>query len=104
MEEWYVIDNGLRISEALIELNIGNNLVDAIRAGREALDAVGDRIRGTRLSTCRAAELELIREAADLYRIQLTLCTQGELSKAVRRVQNTIMGAVIVPREETCNA
>lgn len=105
LEQWYTIDNGLRLSEALIELNIGNNLAAEIRAGRAALDSVGGRLRATGSSTCRATELALIREATELYRIQLGLCTQGEMSKAVRAVQNKINGAgLIAPQnEEACH-
>ncbi|MFM0226168.1 hypothetical protein [Paraburkholderia dipogonis] len=105
MEQWYTIDNCLRLSEALIGLNIGNNLADSVRAGRMALDEVGGRLRAGGSSTCRAPELALIREATELYRIQLGLCTQGEMSKAVRTVENKINGAGLAPRqnEETCN-
>lgn len=99
MEQWYTIDNGLRLSAALIELNIGNNLAEAIRAGREALKGVGDRLRVTGSSTCRAVELALIREATELYKIQLGLCTQGEISKAVRAVQRKINGAGLVAQQ-----
>ncbi|MDQ7982243.1 hypothetical protein QYH69_34020 [Paraburkholderia sp. SARCC-3016] len=41
LEQWYTIDNGLRLSEALIALNIGNNLAAQISAGRRALESVG---------------------------------------------------------------
>jgi hypothetical protein len=100
MEQWYVIDNGLRLSEALIELDIGNNLAPQIAAGRRALDAVGERIRKTGSSTCHALELRLIQEATDLYEVQLGLCTQGEMSRAVQRVRNIITSAPSTPREE----
>ena len=90
MEQWYTLDNGLRLSEALIGLNIGNNLAPQIADGRGALGAVGARLRQTGSSTCRALELDLIREALDLYQILLGLCTQAEISKAVRHVGNTI--------------
>ncbi|MBK5061808.1 hypothetical protein [Paraburkholderia domus] len=105
MEQWYTIDNGLRLSEALIGLNIGNNLAPQIGDGRTALEAVGARLRVTGLSTCRAAELPLVREATELYEIQLGLCTQGEISKAVRAVQRKINGAGFVAQqhEETCD-
>lgn len=99
MEQWYAIDNGLRLSEALIELNIGNNLAEAIRVGRDALDEVGGRLRATGSSTCRAAELATIREATELYQIQLGLCTQGEISKAVRAAQRKINGAGLVAQQ-----
>lgn len=104
MERWYTIDNGLRLSEALIELNIGNNLAPQVAAGRRALETVGVRMRVTGSSTCSAAELPLIREATELYKIQLGLCTQGEISKAVWAVQRKINGAGLVAQqhEETC--
>ncbi|MFM0058505.1 hypothetical protein PQR64_23065 [Paraburkholderia phytofirmans] len=95
MEQWYAIDNALRLSEALIGLNIGNNLAAAIRAGRTALDEVGDRLRATGSSTCRSPELALIREATELYQIQLGLCTQGEMSKAVRYVRNVVTSGTV---------
>jgi hypothetical protein len=91
MEQWYTMDNALRLSEALIGLNIGNNLAPQIADGHRALDAVGLRLRLTGSSTCRSLELGGIREALDLYQIQLGLCTQAEMSKAVRRVTNMII-------------
>ncbi|MFM0405248.1 hypothetical protein [Paraburkholderia dipogonis] len=100
MEQWFTVDNGLRLSEALISLNIGNNLAEAIRAGRDALKGVGDRLRATGSSTCRAAELAFIREATELYQIQLRLCTQAEMSKAVRHVKNVINGSVMLEKLE----
>ena len=105
-DQWYTVDNGLRLSEALIELNIGNNLAPQITDGRRALDAVGLRLRTSRSSTCRSSELALIREAVDLYKIQLGLCTQAEMSKAVRRVRQKITGLGLGARidEEACHA
>lgn len=90
-EQWYTIDNALRLAQALIGLNIGNNLTPQIADGRRALDAVGLRLRLAGSPTCRSLELGRIREALDLYQIQLGLCTQAEMSKAVRRVTNMII-------------
>jgi hypothetical protein len=106
LEQWYTIENGLHLSEALIGLNIGNNLAPQIAEGRRALDAVGARMRATGSSTCGAPELAAIREAIDLYRIQIGLCTQGEMSKAVRQVQRQInsAGLAVEACEEKCNA
>lgn len=104
MEQWYAIDNGLRLSEALIGLNIGNNLAPQIADGRRALDAVGSRLRLTGLSTCDALEQDLMGEALDLYQIQLGLCTQAEMSKAVRRVSNFIKGSPALKATENIGA
>lgn len=93
MEQWYTIDSGLRLSEALIGLNIGNNLAPQIADGHRALDVIGLRLRTFGSSTCHALERDLIREAIELYQIQLGLCTQAEISKAVRRVKSLINGS-----------
>lgn len=104
-DQWYTVDNGLRLSEALIELNIGNNLAPQITDGRRALDSVGLRLRKSSSSTCRSSELVLIREAVDLYKIQLGLCTQAEMSKAVRSVRRKITGrGVVRDEQESCHA
>ena len=104
-EQWYAIDNGLRLSEALIGLNIGNNLAPQIADGRRALDAVGLRLRTSCSSTCRSSELVVIREAVELYKIQLGLCTQAEMSKGVRSVRHKITGlGVARDEQESCRA
>ena len=87
-DDWNVLANGLNIAEALCGQNIGNNLLSKILSGQSALHAVAIRMIPTGSSTCKGCEITDILEAVDMYRIQLNLCSQAELSRAVRRVKN----------------
>ncbi len=87
-DDWNVIANALNIAEALAGLGIGPNLIPAITAGHDAIHQVALRMVAGARSTCRGAELAVITEGLAMYRIQLRLCTQAEMSRAVKRVDN----------------
>lgn len=87
-EEWNTVANALNIAEALSEMQIGANLIPLIQAGLSALHDVAMRMLGGAKSTCKGAELTAIYEALDMYRIQLTECSQGEMSRAVKKVND----------------
>lgn len=91
-EDWNVICQALNTGEALCEFNICNNLIDYFHVGHEALHQIALRMLGGKSSTCYASELSAISEAINMHRIQLTLCTQAEFSRAVKRVKNLING------------
>ncbi len=92
---WNDICESLNVAEALAELHIGDNLLPYFNAGHEALHQVALRMLAGGSSTCRASELAAIREAVELYALQLTLCTQAELSRAVRRVKALMDGGAL---------
>lgn len=91
--DWNDIMQALTVGQRLCDANIGNNLRDDIEAGMTALSKVGVRMQQTgKPTTCYAAELAAIREALDLYGIQISLCTQGEYTRAVAAVTRFING------------
>lgn len=92
---WNDVCESLNVAEALAELHIGDNLLPDFNAGHEALHQVALRMLAGGSSTCRASELAAIREAVELYALQLTLCTQAELSRAVRRVKALMDGGAL---------
>lgn len=87
-DDWNVLCQCLNVAEALAGLQIGPNLLLAIAAGQQALIDVALRMQDGRNSTCYASELAAIEEALTMYRIQLKLCTQAELSRALRKVKD----------------
>lgn len=103
-DEWNSLANALNIAEALVDLEIGTNLLPVIKAGQEALYAVGMRMCGGARSTCKEQEIAAICEAIDMYRIQLRLCSQAELSKAVRRIQDLHRSGAMTDIERVYNA
>lgn len=86
-DDWNELANSMNLAEALAHHQIGTNLLPQILAAQSALHDIALRMLKTGSSTCYATELALITEGIDLYRIQLTLCTQAEMSKSVRRVE-----------------
>jgi hypothetical protein len=86
-DDWNVCAQALNLAEALAGAQIGSNLMPQIRAGHKALEQVAIRMieRGT--STCYAAELAAIDEAIVMYRCQVRVCTQAEMSRALARVK-----------------
>lgn len=87
-DDWNDVANAMNVATALAHFQIGPNLLPAIEAAQDALKAIAGRMiqRGT--STCYAAELDAIREGREMYRAQLKVCTQGESSRAIKRVKD----------------
>lgn len=85
-EDWNSLANGANISEALAYFEIGTNFMSAIGEAQDALHAVALRMLSSGKSTCYATELAAITEGRDLYQIQLGLCSQAEMMRAVCRV------------------
>jgi len=99
--DWNNVVQALNIGEALTELHIGDNLRPDFDAGHAAMHHIALRMLSGKGSTCYASELTVIAEAIDLYRIQLTICTQAEFSRAVQRVKNLLTGGAVANVAET---
>jgi|SRR5450830_578795 len=87
-DDWNTVANGMNIAEALTYFQIATNFKDEIQKAMAALRTIATRMLKTGSSTCYAAELADIKEARDIYKIQLSLCSQAECSRAVRRVND----------------
>ncbi len=87
-EDWNVVGQALNLAEAFGGMQIGPNLLPAIMAGQSALHRIALRMLETGSSTCYGAELATIEEALMMYRVQLKVCTQAELSRAFQRLKN----------------
>lgn len=89
-DDWNDLVTQFMIGEALAGMNIGNNLLPDITAAMNALRAIATRMIENKRSTCYASELRWIKEAADMYKIQLDHCTQGEFSRAHKSVKQSM--------------
>jgi len=90
-EDWNVPCQALNVAEALTGQGVGGNLLPAIRAGQEALKAIALRMLSRGTATCYAAELAAIDEALQMYRAQMSACTQAEFGRAVQRAKTLLM-------------
>ncbi|WP_395009801.1 hypothetical protein [Undibacterium sp.] len=91
-DDWNMICQALNVGEALCELNICNNRLDDFNKGHDALHQIALRMLAGKPSTCYAHELAAVKEAMDMHKIQLQFCSQGEFSRAVKRVTNLLKG------------
>lgn len=99
-DDWNILAQASNIAEALAGLNIGPNLLPQIKAMQNALQAIGQRMIERNTSTARASELADIREGIEMYSAQLKVCTQAELSKAVRKVNDILRsGGMLLIRD-----
>lgn len=90
-EGWVAMSNGLNVAFSLGQFcDIGPNLLPEIKRGQDALLKVGVRLHHDGRVTCWALEMALIREALDLFKIQLSLCTNGELTKALKHANDPL--------------
>lgn len=87
-QEWNDLAEAMNIAEALAGLSIGPNLLPRIHKTQAALQQIALRLLATGSSACKAPELAAITEVIVCFSAQVQLCTQGELSRALKRVKN----------------
>lgn len=85
-EDWNMICQAVNVAEVLSKMHIGDNLLPDFDAGHEALHQIALRMLGKNCSTCYPGELIAVREAIDMHKIQLRICTQAEYSRALKKV------------------
>lgn len=90
-EDWNAIVQVANLGEALTLLHIGDNLKPAFDDAHQALHEIALRMLHGKSSTCYAHELAAIQEAFDMYRIQLSICTQAEFGRAVAYVKKILL-------------
>ncbi len=89
-EDWNHVSTALCVAEALAGLQIGPNLLPQIAKGQHALHKIAMRMADGE-KACKAPELAAITEALVMYRAQLHLCTQAEISRAAERARKLIV-------------
>jgi hypothetical protein len=94
--QWNQIIDVLNAGEALCKLHIGDNLMPYYVEAFQAMTAVAERMLAGKSSTCRASELEAIREGINCYGIQIKLCSRSEYNKAVSKVDSMLRNGQVV--------
>lgn len=86
-EDWNMLVQCLNVAEGLAALHIGPNLLPDFLRAQMMLQRIALRMADTGSNACKAPELAAITQALAMYRIQLRLCSQGELSRALAKVK-----------------
>lgn len=93
-EAWCSMADALNVAEQLALLGICSDRMPEIQAGQAALQGVYARRADGGTWTLRAEEIKALDEAAFFYRVQLRLCTQGELHDAIQAVRRRVPQAL----------
>lgn len=80
---WRVIANAMNLSEQLMKLGVGEQMMKEHALGAHAMRALAKRIAGTGKSTAYPGEIVATMEFVDLFDMQLRITTNGEMGKAV---------------------
>lgn len=91
---WGDLADALNIAEALAKRNLANDHAHKFSAGQEALAAVIARKAGGGSYTLKPAELTALRDALDIYEIQLEVCSTREYLEAFDEVQRRTAAAI----------
>lgn len=94
-DDWNVVCQALNVAEALADLCIGANLLPQIFADQNALEAIALRMVSRSTATCYASELAAIDEALQMYRAQMSTCTQAEFGRAINRVKRRLLSGAM---------
>lgn len=87
--QWRALADAFNIAEALAQppVNIANNHADKFNDAQCVLFALSEQYRDSRTWTPRAAQLQTIKDAMEIFQIQLENVGQGEFERAVERVK-----------------
>lgn len=90
---WTNLADGFHIGETLAGMRIANDHIDKFDAAQKVLYALSERKRDAGTWAARGTEMQAVKDAAEIFEIQLTLASVGELLAAVKRVKNRIAQA-----------
>jgi hypothetical protein len=105
-DAWRALADGMNVAERLADLSVGRNLLPEIVAAQEALATVHTRHAATGSWTLRGPEITALHEGVVRHIAQLQVCTQGELVRAITKVQQCVSQALAgnaSPRALVCS-
>ena len=94
--QWRVLADAFNIAEALAKppINLANDHAEKFNDAQCVLFALSEQYRDSRTWTPRAAQLQTIKDAMEIFQIQLENVGQGEFERAVEKVKRQIQQAL----------
>ena len=94
--QWRALADAFNIADALAKppVNIANDHAEKFDEAQCVLFALSEQYRDSRTWTPRAAQLQTIKDAMEIFQIQLENVGQGEFERAVEKVKRQIQQAL----------
>jgi len=95
-DHWRTLADAFNVAEALAKppVNIANDHAEKFNEAHCVLFALSEQYRDRRTWTARAAQLDTIRDALEMFEIQLRYVGQGEFERTVDRIARQITQAL----------
>lgn len=95
-EQFNMLIAALNMTEALMMQDMGTQYSPQLRAGQDALRAIGTRYKTIKRFVLRAEEMKALNLAMDVHDAQLEICTVAQLEHAIMTVRKTVLGGKAV--------
>lgn len=95
--DFNMLISALNVTEALMLQELGAEYSPALKAGQDALRAIGQRCRTLGRFVLRAEEMKALNLAMDVHDAQLEICTVAQIERAIMTVRKTVIGGKATP-------
>lgn len=89
--DFNMLVSALNVTEALMMQELGAQYSPVLKAGQDALTAIGHRCRSIGRFVLRAEEMTALNLAMEVHDAQLDVCTVAQIERAIINVRNTIV-------------
>ncbi len=93
---WRVLADAFSIAEVLAQppVNLANDHIDKFEEAHLVLYALSEQFRDRGTWTARAEQLQAVKDAMEIFEIQLENVAQGEFERAVEKLKRRIQEAL----------
>lgn len=88
--DFNMLISALNVTEALMMQELGAEYSPALKAGQEALTAIGQRCRTLGRFVLRAEEMTALNLAMEVHDAQLEICTVAQIERAIHTVRKVV--------------
>lgn len=89
-EEFNMLISALNVTEALMLQDMGARWMPYLKAGQEALKAVGARYKQIKRFVLRGEEMAALNLAMEVHDAQLEICTVAQIERAIMMVRRVV--------------
>lgn len=89
-EDFNLLISALNVTEALMMQELGAEYSPELKAGQDALRAIGERFKKIKRFVLRAEEMSALNLAMDVHDAQLEICTVSQIERAILTVRRVV--------------
>lgn len=96
-EDFNMLISALNVTEALMLQDMGARWMPQLKAGQDALRAIGERFKTIKRFVLRGEEMQALNLAMDVHDAQLEICTVAQIERAIHLVRRVVTSGKATP-------